>query len=58
LVDTGASAVIGLIVGAVVAALMNLLSFVREVIRRPHRGKALVLTPSRPENRSGSNEPD
>jgi predicted DNA repair protein MutK len=35
LVDTGASAVVGLIVGAVVVALMHLLSFVREVIRRP-----------------------
>ncbi len=58
LVNTGASAVIGLIVGAVVVALMHLVSFVREVTRRRHRRKVLLLTPSRPENESAGNERD
>ena len=58
LVNTGASAVIGLIVGAVVVALMHLPSFVRDVTRRPRRGKVLLSTPSRPENKSAGNQSD
>jgi uncharacterized protein len=58
LVDTGASAVIGLIVGAVVVALMHLLPSVRKVTRRPHPGNVLLLTPLRAEDKSAGNERD
>jgi uncharacterized protein len=58
LVETAASAVIGLIVGAVVVAVMHLLSFVREVIRRPDRSEVLLLTPSGLDNKSAGNERD
>jgi predicted DNA repair protein MutK len=57
LVDTGGSAVIGLIVGAIAVALMRLVSFVRQVTRRAHRGKALLLTPSRPDLDELGNRP-